>query len=190
PELILGHDWRSVDHRFFGVPREGQPTRATAGDTFEHLEETLEVACANAVIDASVEHHIIRSTEIHPRRISDAKVNVHSGLPCFLARPSHCKVDEIDRGHTVSAASECDGVRPRTTPDLEDGFPGQQTRLEDTIQFRARHAGIPWRVAGPVCLFEFTAAHLIPSGFKTHMDGCLLSARAAEESSSSRAEKG
>src|SRR5256712_4473052 len=109
---------------------------------------TLFRSIANAVVDATVEHHIVRSTEIHPRRISDAKVNLDSRLPCFLPRPPHGNLDVVDRGHPISLASEGDGVRPRSAPDLEDRLSRQQTGVEDPNEFRARNAGIPWRVPG------------------------------------------
>src|SRR3989442_773444 len=150
PEFLLPHDRRTVDHRLVGVPCEGQPTRALAGDASKHLEETLEVPGANAVVDATVEHHIVQSTEIHPRRISDAKVNLDSRLLCFLPRSPYGKLDVVDRRHPISAATEYDDVRPRSAPDLEDRFSGQQTGVEDPNEFRARHAGIPWGVAGSV----------------------------------------
>src|SRR2546422_10905951 len=83
-EFLLAHDRWALFHRLFGVPREAQPARALPRYAFEHPQECGEIPRANAVIDPSVEHDIVRPAEVDPRRITDTKGDFDPFLlPCL-----------------------------------------------------------------------------------------------------------
>src|SRR2546425_10440053 len=149
-EFLLAHDRGAVVHRLFCVPREAQPARALPRHAFEHPQECREIPRANAMIDPSVEHDIVRPAEVDPRRITDTKVDFDPCLVRFLPRAAYRQIDEIDRGHPISATCKCDSVCAGAASNLEDRFPGQQSGVEDTDQFPTRDPGIPWGLASPV----------------------------------------
>src|SRR2546426_8386659 len=149
-EFLLAYDRWAIVHRLFCVPCEAQPARALPRHAFEHPQECGEIPRANAVIDPSVEHDIVRPAEVDPRRITDTKVDFDPCLLRFLPRAVYRHIDEVDRGHPISATCKCDCVRAGPTSNLEDRFPGQQSGVKDTDQFRARDPGVPWRLAGRV----------------------------------------
>src|SRR5437867_13071372 len=68
PEFLLAYDRWALFHRLFCVSREAQPARALPRHAFEHRQECGEIPRANAVIDTSVEHDIVRPAEVDPRR--------------------------------------------------------------------------------------------------------------------------
>ena len=102
------------------------------------------------MIDASVEHDVVRAAEAHSRRIADSKVDLESRPPGFLSRALNRQVDEIDRGHAIPAARKFNGVRAGAGSDFEHRLPGQQSGVQHADQFDARDAGIPRGVPGPV----------------------------------------
>ena len=156
PKLVLAHDGRTVGRRFLRVPREGQPPGARPGDALKHLSKTREIPRPNAVVDPSVEHDVERSTEVHPRRVADAKVDVDPRPLRLVFRTADCEIDQIDRSHLIPATRQFDRVRAGPASDLEDGLTGQQTGVEDTDQFRARAPRIPGRIARRIRLFELS----------------------------------
>src|SRR6266581_3459582 len=95
-ELLFAHDGRALFRGFLRVPCEAQPAGALVRHPLEQFQERGESPDANAVIDAPVEHDIVRSAEIHSSCVSHAKVDLDARLLRLLPRPPDREVDEID----------------------------------------------------------------------------------------------
>src|SRR5881397_2772608 len=143
PEFVLAHDGGTVGHRLLRVPCETEPPGAAPSGALEHLQETREIARANAVVHASIEHDVERSTKLHPGGVAHPKVNRDPGPLCLVLRATDCEIDQIDRGDSIPAARQFDGVRAGPASDLEDRLSGQQAGVEDTDQLLARAPRVP-----------------------------------------------